>query len=500
MDSINQQEITFLTENLHQQLDSLLNWLNQAAEQKMELHVTEDFIFKTMQKLGRESLEYFLHQSGAGAKPIDSPQTLDGVSLRYKGLFPHDYFSVFGPITFRRAGYAYPDGGYTYPLDSQLNLPEQDYSYLLQQWIQDGTAETDYREAIGRLNRIFDYNLSANVPHRLSARMSQSVDDFYAQQPAPAIETEGSHLAVGADGKGVRIVRSERENAGPPSAKPRLGKGEKSGLKKQTVVTTEFSFDPQSRDPGDVVKALMRQLTAEERKAQQHDRQPLNKHVRASFESKHQSITASLQRAIDRDPTKQKKMIALMDGDPHLEKNFRLATHNLAISDRIDAYILDIIHVSEYIWDAATALYGEKDDGRRFQWVEDKLLAVLQGHTGRVIGGLKQIITKTKPRASVKKMLQKTITYFSNHRQMMNYDQYLQKGYPIATGVVEGACGSFVKDRMEKSGMHWTVKGAQAVLNIRAVKVNNDWTDFWKYHINNQKNILYQIKNSISLN
>jgi len=64
---------------------------------------------------------------------------------------------------------------------------------------------------------------------------------------------------------------------------------------------------------------------------------------------------------------------------------------------------------------------------------------------------------------------------------MMAYDVYLQKGYPIATGLVEGACGSFVKDRMEQSGMRWTIKGAQAMLNARAIKKNNDWNDFWKF-------------------
>ena len=52
---------------------------------------------------------------------------------------------------------------------------------------------------------------------------------------------------------------------------------------------------------------------------------------------------------------------------------------------------------------------------------------------------------------------------------MMHYDVYLHKGYPIATGVVEGTCGSLVKDRMEQSGMRWSIDGAQAVLAQRAV-------------------------------
>ena len=73
-----------------------------------------------------------------------------------------------------------------------------------------------------------------------------------------------------------------------------------------------------------------------------------------------------------------------------------------------------------------------------------------------------------------KKALEKTITYFDNHRHMMRYDVYLRKGYPIATGVVEATCGSLVKNRMEQSGMRWSINGAQAVLAQRAILKNGD--------------------------
>ena len=73
----------------------------------------------------------------------------------------------------------------------------------------------------------------------------------------------------------------------------------------------------------------------------------------------------------------------------------------------------------------------------------------------------------------------------------MKYDEYLTKGYPIGTGVVESACGSLVKNRMERNGMRWSIKGAQAMLDLRAVKRNKDWKQFMEHYINEQKNILY---------
>jgi hypothetical protein len=57
----------------------------------------------------------------------------------------------------------------------------------------------------------------------------------------------------------------------------------------------------------------------------------------------------------------------------------------------------------------------------------------------------------------------------------MPYDEYLACGWPIGTGVVEGACGHLVKDRMEQAGMRWTQDGAQGVLALRALRLNDHW-------------------------
>lgn len=69
----------------------------------------------------------------------------------------------------------------------------------------------------------------------------------------------------------------------------------------------------------------------------------------------------------------------------------------------------------------------------------------------------------------------------------MKYDEYLAKGYPIGSGVVEGSCRSFVKDRMELAGMRWSEIGAEAMLELRSIKVNGRWDEFWSYFINKEK-------------
>ena len=73
----------------------------------------------------------------------------------------------------------------------------------------------------------------------------------------------------------------------------------------------------------------------------------------------------------------------------------------------------------------------------------------------------------------------------------MKYDEYLKKGYPIGSGVIEGTCRSLVNDRMELSGMHWSEKGVEAMLELRSIKINGFWNEYWEHHIDKQKEIIY---------
>jgi len=136
--------------------------------------------------------------------------------------------------------------------------------------------------------------------------------------------------------------------------------------------------------------------------------------------------------------------------------------------------ILDIIHVTEYLWKVGNALHGEKTPEAK-KWVYEHLLAILQGRAGRVIGGLKQVISKRKLRAGQRKALRETISYFENHRKWMRYDEYLAAGYPIGSGGVESTCGHTVKKRMEGTGRRWSIKGAESTLLLRAIYTSNDW-------------------------
>ena len=86
-------------------------------------------------------------------------------------------------------------------------------------------------------------------------------------------------------------------------------------------------------------------------------RTALNKHLRAFFAGKATAMNYLMERIKKRDPADEKPIIALLDGAPSLENSLILALKKHGFTHRLDALILDIIHVSEYLWKAATAIH-----------------------------------------------------------------------------------------------------------------------------------------------
>jgi len=113
------------------------------------------------------------------------------------------------------------------------------------------------------------------------------------------------------------------------------------------------------------------------------------------------------------------------------------------------------------------------------KWVFEKCKLILEGKTQELILELDSSCKKVSKSKSL--TIQKAIKYFTNHLQYMQYDQYLKKGYPIASGVVESACSQVVANRCELPGARWSINGAEAMLKIRSVTSSNLWDKYWDY-------------------
>jgi hypothetical protein len=148
-----------------------------------------------------------------------------------------------------------------------------------------------------------------------------------------------------------------------------------------------------------------------------------------------------------------------------------------------------LLHVCSYVWKAAKAFHSNRADQEAF--AIDKLTALLEGRVRSVIRSLRYLSTCRNLGEEKLKAVATTCGYFESHQHRMRYDQYLDAGDPIATGVIEGACRHIVKDRMERTGMKWTARGAQSLLNLRCLTASGMWD---KFHKRNSKNAQTPLK------
>ena len=152
--------------------------------------------------------------------------------------------------------------------------------------------------------------------------------------------------------------------------------------------------------------------------------------------------------------------------------------------------ILDLLHVTPRLWEAAH-LFHREGSKEASEFVRQRLLGILNGQAGYVIGGMRQMGTKQGLRGHKANKLRVLCNYLEKNRARMQYDDYLASGYPIASGIIEGACRHVVKDRMERAGMRWSVAGAQAMLDLRTTYVNGQWDEFQNYRIDQAKKRQY---------
>jgi hypothetical protein len=267
----------------------------------------------------------------------------------------------------------------------------------------------------------------------------------------------------------------------PPTERPaRRGKGHPSNRLREAVVTALYTIQPYQRTPEAVAAALLRDP---DRPDPGPRPRPVNKELRATLDGKAVAVERLAARAQRREGPQIRDRVALTDGAEALQDTMRAALPGYTL-------VLDIIHAVEYLWDAANAIRGERHP-ERTAWVRGHLLALLQGQTDQVVSALTAAADEPTLSPTQQTAIATTIRYYRRNAPYMHYDQYLARGWPIGTGVIESACGHLVKDRMEQAGMRWTKDGAHAILDLRAVRVTDDWDAYWTFHRQRQHHRLY---------
>jgi len=458
--------------------------IREAAQGGKSLYEMEKDIFGRALQIGYVAIEQVLTLQGDGNLG-ESVVTADGRRLeRSKEPVERPLRTVFGEHTIR--AYVYAAGTHQAielrPVDARLSLPPGRCSYFFEEFSQYFCVDQAFGQASDGLAMVLRQEVSVDTLERINRRMGEQAEEFLDGLPTPPAQEEGALLVFTADGKGVPLVKADAQRV------PAFDKAERPGNRRMATLAAVYTINPYVRTPEQIVAALFRDDTPPRAK----DRpQPQFKHVTARFTSMREDPDGEewesngtveafcwAEQQINARRRAGQKVLRLMDGQASL---WDAADACLSVPPEDSIDILDILHVSSYVWRAAKVFYSDRE--HRESFVRDRLLRILRGEVHGVVAGVRQMATKRGLKGKHLAEIATVCGYFDKHAHRMRYGEYLAAGYPIATGVIEGACRHLVKDRMERSGMRWRLAGAQPMLHVRAVYQSSYWDQFHENRI-----------------
>jgi hypothetical protein len=403
--------------------------------------------------------------------------------------------TVFGEVTVTRLAYRRRGHANLYPADAALNLPVEKHSHGLRRLAALEAARGSFDDTAEAIERVTGVRLGKRQAEALAGRAAADVEDFYAQRrPQPGAGREV--LVLSADGKGI-VMRPEALRPATATAaasattklSTRLSKGEKRNRKRLAEVGAVYDADPVVRSPADILART--HDAGQDPDPARPAQAPVaaNKWLTASVTDDAATVISRIFDEADRrDPTHARTWIALVDGNNHQIDRIQAE----ATQRGNDVTILcDFIHVLEYLWKAAWSFHQEGDPTAE-EWVHDKAIAVLHGKATRVAAGLRRAATHRGLDPPQRAGADACATYLINKERYLDYPTALHNGWPIATGVIEGACRHLVKDRMDITGARWGLPGAEAILKLRALRSNGDFDAYWRYHLAQERRRVHE--------
>ena len=398
--------------------------------------------------------------------------------------------TVFGAVNVDRLAYRHRGEANLYPADAALNLPTELHSHGLRELAAVESARGSFDDARSALRRATGVEIGKRQVEQLAGRAAVDFAAYY-ERPTRTPADDGDVLVLSADGKGI-VMRSDALRPATAKAaakatgklKTRLSKGEKRNRKRMAEVGAVYDVTPVVRNPTDIIGS------------DPHAGKPpaptaKNKWLTASVVDDAATVISQIfGEAQRRDPDHQRTWIAMVDGAKH--QIDRIETE--AKARQVEVHIVcDFVHVLEYIWSSAWSFFAEGDPAAE-EWVAEKALAVLRGQASTVAAAIRRKATCLGLDARARENADNCADYLLAKRDYLDYSRALEQGWPIATGVIEGACRHLVKDRLDLTGSRWGLEGAEAILKLRALRSNGDFDDYWTFHLNKERQRVHQAR------
>ena len=457
-----------------EQFEKLTSALRSESMRNLEHGDVESLIGREGNEVLRRLMQGYLDRRSRAEEPLERVVGADGQERGHCRARSRALATLFGEVTVSRLGYSGAQLDSVFPLDAALNLPPDKYSQGLRRKVGLEVAKGSFDETVLAIEE----GTGAKVPKRQTEQLSRAIsvdfDEFYASQP---MEAGTGLLVMSVDGKGVVMRKQDLREATRKAAekskrklKTRLSRGEKRNRKRMATVASVYEVDPYPRT-AEQVMGLDESETLRT--------QVRNKRVWASLrQSPAEVIEQLFAEAQRRDPQHERTWLVLVDG-----QEAQLGEVEAAIArHRTDTVVIqDFVHALEYLWKAAYCFHADGTDEAE-AWVQAHALALLKGKLSDVAAGMRRSATRKGLSQEAREPVDKCAEYLLKNKARFDYATALANGWPIATGIIEGACRHLVKDRMDLTGARWSLDGAEAVLRLRALRASGDFEDYMAFH------------------
>jgi hypothetical protein len=406
--------------------------------------------------------------------------------------------TVFGTVVVRRCALRARAARNCYPADAALSLPAGRHSHGLRRLAALEAVRGSFDAATAAVTRRCGKVAGKRQVEQLVLAAATDVDAFYrARIPVPA--TAEVLLVLSVDGKGI-VMRPDALRPATAKAaanhrsvfRTRLTAGEKPARKRMATLGTVYDAVPAVRRPHDVIAVPGGRSGDRELRPGPRAR---GKWLTGSVATDARDVVGQVfEEADSRDPGHQRCWVVLVDGARHQLDLIRAEAARRGVAVHI---VVDLIHCLEYLWKAAFSLHAA-DDPAAEDWVAAHALALLAGHAARAAKRIEEQADAAGLRGERRHGADACVSYLRAKQEYLRYDLALAAGWPIATGVIEGACRHLIADRLDITGARWGLAGAEAVLKLRAVESNGDFDDYFRYHLTREHQRVHQDKYALT--
>jgi hypothetical protein len=423
--------------------------------------------------------------------------------------------TLFGDVTFTRIAYRGPGVADVFPADEALDLPAGPcFSRALE-------ARTAYLEALlphRQVRDLLEWETGVTIHTRqqreIATRAAADTATFAqtrtvpepADVPEPAEADGVDRSATGAggalaqagrvlvatfDGKGVVMRREALRTAERPDpGTVRLGaglpghqlSGHRPGRKRLAELSCVYDVRADPRTADDIIQALTCRSAASTKAAAARPTARA-RWLQASLTATIDQVVADgFAQADRRDPGHHWSWLVLVDGN---KSQIDAAGAQAAARGIHVPILIDLLHVLGYLGDAANGTFNPGAPAAQ-SWFLTQARAVLEGHADQVAAEIRQRADRFRCTGTGRTKVLAAATYLENHLDHLDYPTALAAGWPIATGVIEGACKNLVCDRMDVSGARWGLDGAGHILDLRALVITDSFKEYWGHHLAQQ--------------